>query len=250
MAPQIYSSGGPDAFRIRLNYAMSRPIELAPGLWRWTSRHPEWHPGHFGREVASYAARAGGDTLLIDPLLLGGAEEVHALIDRELGDRLSILVTIPYHVRSAEALWSRHRDRIETTIWGHPAVVKRLDDPGGFRPIEPGTRLPGGATAHRIGRPRRFEMPIHLSPHRALAFGDAVVAVDGELRLWSQEPVDERRARWYAERFAPTLAPLLELDPERILVTHGEPILGRGAAALAAALEAPPWHHRVAAGTA
>ena len=43
--------------------------ELTEGLWRWTARHPEWHPGEFGAEVASFAAQAGDDTLLIDPLL-------------------------------------------------------------------------------------------------------------------------------------------------------------------------------------
>jgi hypothetical protein len=230
--------------RSRLNEAVDQPRELAPGLWHWTARHPEWHPGDFGREVASYLVAAGADTLLIDPLLPHEPEPVLTMIDRVAGDRLSVLVTIPYHVRSAEAVRERRGGRGETAIWGHPAVAERLADASAFATIEPGAPLPGGATAHRIGRPRRYEMPIHLPSHRALAFGDAVVAVDGELRLWSQEQVDERRARWYAERFAPTLRPLLELDPERILVTHGEPVLADGAAALAAALDAPPWHPR------
>ena len=55
------------------------------GLWRWTARHPEWHPGEFGAEVACFAARAGDTTLLIDPLLpedAGAAEDVLAVIDR------------------------------------------------------------------------------------------------------------------------------------------------------------------------
>jgi hypothetical protein len=30
-------------------------IEIVPGIWRWTARHPEWHPGEFGAEVASFA---------------------------------------------------------------------------------------------------------------------------------------------------------------------------------------------------
>jgi glyoxylase-like metal-dependent hydrolase (beta-lactamase superfamily II) len=225
-----------------LNVGMGDPEELGPGLWRWTARHPEWHPGDFGAEVASYLVEAGADTLLIDPLLPDPADPVLALIDRVAADRLSVLVTIPYHVRSAEALRDRHPGEVE--IWGHPAVAKRLADRRGFRAMEPGATLPGGASAHPIGRPRRFEMPIHLPSHRALAFGDAVVAVDGELRVWSSERVDERRVRWYAERFAPTLRPLLDLDLERVLVTHGEPVRAGGGAALAAALDAPPWYHR------
>ena len=154
------------------------------------------------------------------------------------------LITIPYHVRSAEALWRRYREGARTEVWGHQAVAKRLADRSGFRPIEPGEVLPGGATAHAIERPRRYEQPLHLPSHRALAFGDAVVAVDGRLRLWAQDRVDERRAGWYAQRFAPTLRPLLELDVERVLVTHGEPVLAGAREALAAAFAAPPWYHR------
>lgn len=29
----------------------AKPKKLANGLWRWTERHREWHPGEFGREV-------------------------------------------------------------------------------------------------------------------------------------------------------------------------------------------------------
>ena len=65
---------------------------------------------------------------------------------------------------------------------------------------------------------------------------------EGDLRLWHFDPVDDKRIRWYRERFNPTLAPLLELDLERILVTHGEPVITDGSAALRAALQAPPWY--------
>ena len=45
--------------------------EIAPGIHRWTARHPEWHPGDWGAEVASFAVREPGRTLLIDPLVDG-----------------------------------------------------------------------------------------------------------------------------------------------------------------------------------
>jgi len=211
--------------------------ELAPGLWRWTLRHPEWHPGDFGAEVACFAARAGDDLLLIDPLVTD-----EAMLDPLVrGERVSILVSIPYHVRSAEAL----AERYDADVWGHPAVGKRLSKKRRLREIEPGAELPGGACAHAIGKPRRYEMPIHLPSHHALVFGDAVVTTpDGDLRVWSHEKVDRKRATWYAEHFAPTLEPLLGLGLERILVTHGEPVLSKGSAALEAALRAEPWYHR------
>ena len=166
-----------------------------------------------------------------------------AQLDAMAGRPVAILITVPYHTRSAEPL----RERYGATIHGHPAVTKRLRDTTGFSAIEPGAQLPGGARAFAIGKPRRHETPIHLPSHRALALGDAIVTTpEGELRMWHNERVDAARARWYRDVFAPTAAPLLELDLERILVTHGEPILHDGHAALAGALDAAPWYRALA----
>ena len=220
------------------------PEQLADGLWRWTARHPEWHPGEFGREVASYGLRAGDDAVLIDPLLPSDPGPVLELTDELVGDRLAILTTMPYHVRSSEELWRRYRDRADTAIWGHPAAAKRLEDRSGFRETEPGAELPAGVSAHAIGKPRRHEMPLYIPSHKALAFGDAVVEVQGELKVWATDLIDENKIRFHRERFNPTLEPLLELDVERVLVTHGEPILSGGREALSKALRAKPWHRR------
>jgi hypothetical protein len=218
------------------------PDAIADDLWRWTARHPEWHPGEFGKEVASFALRApGGDAILIDPLLPPEADDVLRLLDGIVGDRLDILITIPYHVRSSEELRRRYGPRATTTIWGHPACAKRLADDAGFRAFAAGDELPAGIEAHPIGKPRRHETPLYLPSHRALAFGDALAEVDGRLRVWADGKVDAKATRFYRERFNPTLEPLLELDVERVLVTHGQPILGDGRAALEAALRAKPW---------
>ena len=218
--------------------------ELTEGLWRWTARHPEWHPGEFGAEVACFAAQAGEDTLLIDPLLPPDPSSVLAVIDQNLANRLAILITVPYHVRSSEEIWQRYRKEAETTIHGHAACAKRLEDRSAFREIEPGAPLPGGATAHTIGRPRRHETPLHLPSHDALVFGDAVAESGGRLVVWTSERVDAKVERFYRERFNPTLEPLLELDFDSVLVTHGQPLLGGGKRALRKALDAKPWYHR------
>jgi glyoxylase-like metal-dependent hydrolase (beta-lactamase superfamily II) len=218
------------------------PEELAPGLWRWTARHPEWHPGRFGAEVASFALVAETDLLLIDPLLAGDATPVLDVLDRlARGHAVHVLVTIGYHVRSGEELRARYDGR----IWGPPNCASRLAEPARLEVLEPQAEGPGGAVAHTIGKPVRGERPLWLPSHRAVAFGDALVTTPaGDLRVWAQDPVDERRRRFYRDRFAPTLAPLLDLPVERVLVTHGAPILTDGAAALRRALEEPPWWHR------
>lgn len=211
------------------------------GIWRWAARHPEWHPRTaFGAEVACWLVHQSGGTVLVDPLLPAGDEELRAALDALVRGPVVVAVTIPYHVRDA----AEAARRWDGTIAGHAAVERRLPDGAPFRAVQPGDELPLGLTAHRIGNPVRQELPLLLPERRALAFGDAIVGVEGALRVWVERPVEERRMRWYRERLVPSLEPLLSLGAERILVTHGEPVLSRGGDALAAALAAPPWYHR------
>lgn len=225
--------------------AQADPVEVVPGLWSWAARHPEWHPGEFGAEVVSFGVRAGEDSLLIDPLLPEGAGGVAALIDRlSAARRIAILVTIPYHLRSAEPIRERWGDRVEVSIHGHRACRKRMSSERGFVELEPGTELPGGAVGYAIGKPRRFEHPLHLPSHDAVAFGDALAGTGGGLRMWSERPIDARHKRFYRERFAPTLGPLAELRPRHVLVGHGASAIGDGAEQLDRAIAAEPWYHR------
>jgi broad specificity phosphatase PhoE len=53
-----------------------------------------------------------------------------------------------------------------------------------------------------------------------------------------------KRRAWYRDRFVPTLEPLLALETESVLVTHGTAIAGGGREALREALAADPWHYR------
>lgn len=61
-----------------------------------------------------------------------------------------------------------------------------------------------------------------------------------ELRFWPRRRETERRRASYEQRLLPTLDALTRLDVERVLVTHGEPVLQNGASELAAALTRPP----------
>ena len=227
---------------------MGAPVEIDTSLWRWTARHPEWHPGEFGAEVGSYALRTRGDALLIDPLLPEDEAEREAVLDLidSMCDarRMGILITIPYHARSAEEIWTRVGDRLPTTIHGHAATAKRLRSRKAFKEIEPGKEMAGDAVGFEIGSPKRQETPIYLPSHAAIAFGDAVVGTADGLRMWAQKKLDNGHRRFYTDRFAPTLEPLLDLEVERVLVTHGPPMLKAGGAALADAIHGDPWYHR------
>ncbi|HEX8102587.1 MAG TPA: hypothetical protein VF533_08245, partial [Solirubrobacteraceae bacterium] len=128
--------------------------EVAPGVWRWSGRHPEWHPRTaFGSEVASWVLRTGDDTVVVDPLLGDGDA---ALLDPVASGRVLVAVTIPYHVRSAAEVAARYGGE----VLGHAAVARRLPAGTRFRAVSPGDDLPHGMVAFGIGSPPRQELPL------------------------------------------------------------------------------------------
>ncbi|HEY6758107.1 MAG TPA: hypothetical protein VI318_01410 [Baekduia sp.] len=215
--------------------------ELRPGLHRWTTRHPSWHPADaFGAEVACFALQTGdGALLLVDPLLPPDAADLLDELAAAAPSKTYIFITIGYHVRSAAAL----SERYGATIHGPETVRGRLDDDARFAVLTPDGN-PAGVKAYTIGRPRRSERPLLFPSHQALAFGDALVTTpDGDLRMWCHDEITPERRAFYRERFAPTLRPLVDAEPQAILSTHGAPILDGAAAALRAAAAGEPWYH-------
>lgn len=184
--------------------------DLGGDIWRWTLPHPEW--GTTTQVVHSYAVHAGGDTVLIDPLF-EDPEPLDALIE----GRVTVAITVPYHVRSA----AEAARRWDARVVGHPDLARR-----GLRVHE---RAPG-VTLHPI--PGHKERVVQVAD--ALAFGDRVIGAEGGLRIWDQSHIGDA----YRARLNGWLERLLELDFERVLTTHGEPVLKDGRAALKAALAA------------
>jgi glyoxylase-like metal-dependent hydrolase (beta-lactamase superfamily II) len=227
---------------------MSVTTEVVPGARRWTCPHPEYRTK--SEEVVSYVLTVGDATVLVDPLLPGEEDARRAPLLAELdalvgaARRLEVMVTIPYHARSAEVLFERYWGDVAARLWGNAAVAKRFawDTPLSEIPRgKAGTSSPiadGLAEAFTIGNPRRLETPLLFPDLKALAFGDAVVGMpDGGLRVWDQA---DGTPAWYRDRFLPTLQPLAKRDVETVLVTHGPPVARGGRRALRAALEAPP----------
>jgi glyoxylase-like metal-dependent hydrolase (beta-lactamase superfamily II) len=215
--------------------------QLSPGVYRWTAPHPEYRTS--AEEVACYALTAPEGLALVDPLLPDGpaGDALLRQLDglTRTAPRIDLLITIPYHTRSAEKLWRDWHETVETRIWGHPSVGKRFTDARTpLEHIDVGAPLGPLARAVAIGKPRRNETPLYFPSQRALAFGDTVVGMpDGSLRIWAQGRVEPT---WYKERFLPTLQPLMALDVAHVLVTHGPAVVGRGQEALRSALAAPP----------
>jgi glyoxylase-like metal-dependent hydrolase (beta-lactamase superfamily II) len=201
-------------------------LDVAPGLWVWRERHPDWAPDA-GWEplVASTCVESGGEVALLDPLAPPDeAREVWARLDA-LAPSL-VVVLKPDHVRDVDLFVRRYGARAHGPELFFPHDVPETE----LEPMYPGSELPGGLVALYDGRGRN-ETPLWLPEQRALVFADALIAPGGELRVWATP--------WHEARALPALEALLELPFELVIVSHGEPVHDR--AAYERALERPPW---------
>lgn len=204
--------------------------EIAPGLWRWTGYHEEWK-----EDVGSVYCETADGVVLIDPLVPPeDPERFWRALDRDLGRAggdVHVLVTVFWHTRSAAQMVERYRARVWAPARGKAAIARRagvVTDP--FAPDDP---LPGGIEASRTAR--AAEVVYWVPAHRTLVPGDVLLGDGaGGVRMCPRSWLPEGRS--HAD-LAESLRPLLELPVERVLVSHGEPVLEDGRAALAAALE-------------
>ena len=195
--------------------------ELRRGLWRWTAEHPEWdHAQHWGPDVGSVYAELPDAVVVVDPLVPAGEDErFWSALDRDverLGLPVRVLLTVHWHERSVAAVL----DRYDATLW---------------RPEEKGD-LPTGVQPEVVKGADWVEAMFFLEPHRALVTGDLLIGKNGGIELpieWF--PKAERE--WAERELKPELRERLGALPiELVVVSHGEPVLANGAAALDAAL--------------
>lgn len=197
-------------------------VRIDEGLWRWSSDHPEWTPGaDWDREVASVYLEGPDAIVLIDPLVPvdpAQAERFLAHLDADV-ERVRlpvvIVVTVSWHSRSAGDLAARY----------------------------PGARIVGagaeGAAPEGVVLlpvPAAEEVVVWIPGHRAVVPGDALLGdgAGGVRRCppgWLPDGSTDEALR-------EQLLPLLALDAERVLLSHGSPVLEGGHAALRAALRA------------
>ena len=193
-------------------------LEVAPGLHRWTAWHDHWE-----EDVGSLAVKTNDGLVLIDP------------IDppRELATPDHVLVTVYWHGRSSGELSAR---RVwASTRSNQPLKNRGIEVTDAFRA---GDELPGGIQAFQTAR--SAEVVYWLPDQRALVVGDVLLGAGAKPRPTS-DPLRLCPERWLGkgthEELRKTLRPLLDLPVERVLVSHGVPILSDGKHALAAALD-------------
>lgn len=196
------------------------PEEIVPGLLRWSAPHPEWverstpaGPDDWGQMVGSVLYEVPPVVVLIDPLLPtdGRAEFLAWLDERVAGRPVSILTTIRWHRRDRKELARRYAAGTSPRAWN--AI------PPGVQP-----------------RPLRGagEIVMWLPGAAALVCGDCLIAGGGRLSVCPESWLADQRVD--RQGLAALMLPLLELPIERVLVSHGEPVLHDGRAALSHAL--------------
>jgi hypothetical protein len=192
--------------------------ELAPGLWRWTARHPDAEedpkpgsPADWPPEVGSVAYVADDTLVLIDPLV---PDEVWPLLDALARDRrVLVLTTIGWHRRSREAVVARYDASTSRARKNLPSQVVPIP-------------LRGAG-----------ETMFWLPEVRALVPGDRLLGDGaGGVRVCPDSWLSYLRGSIDGSQLRTLLAPLLELPVERVLSSHGEPVLSGGHEALRRAL--------------
>jgi glyoxylase-like metal-dependent hydrolase (beta-lactamase superfamily II) len=185
-----------------------RVAELAPGLWRWTAPHPDWKArDDWEQEVGCVYYEAPAATVLIDPLVPPERDRFFEALDRDVERRqlpVAVLLTVQWHERSASELVERYA---------------AADQPPGC--VEP------------FAVPEVDETLWWLPEHGTLVAGDALVGARDGISVCPDSWLDERSS---PASIRAALAPLLDMPIERILVSHGAPVLTDGRAALARAL--------------
>jgi hypothetical protein len=199
--------------------------EIEDGLWRWTARHPDWVPGakagsadDWPREVGSIAVALPGALGLIDALVPEGAEGLWRWLDERVGEaggEVLALSTLKWHRRSRDAVVSRY----------------------GAKTSRAASALPEGIEPVPIRR--AGETMFWLSAHRALVPGDRLLGGEraGVLRLCPASWLEYLPSGISRTELARSLRPLLDLPVERVLTSHGPPVLRSGREAIARAIE-------------
>jgi hypothetical protein len=196
------------------------PVELAPGLWRWTAPHPDWSPDaapdspeDWDEQVGSVLFEAHDAVTLIDPLLPRRAREpfLGRLDEIVAGRPVSVLTTIRWHRRDREEIAARYAAH-STRTWN---------------------AVPAGV----VPRPLRGagETLYWLPAVATLVAGDRLLGDDqAGLRVCPESWLT--RVQIDRAGLARQLRRLVELPIERVLVSHGEPVMHDGRAALARAV--------------
>lgn len=187
------------------------------------------HPEEDSRR-ASHAIRGEDGVWVFDPLDGPGVEDRLS----ELGTVAGVAVLSNYHARDAGVFAERHGVSVHVPEW-MDRVVERVDGPIDRYAAPPGEWVGLGNSGITVRT---------VDPTTAWLEAIAYRGSDGTLLvpdMFSASPAvtvgDERLGCYFFHRFAPPRAAFADVDPERVLVGHGEGVSEDATGALESALD-------------
>ena len=189
-------------------------LRIDDGLWRWTVTHPDWKPGaEWDPEVGCVYWEGPDAVVLVDPQVPPPGpdrDRFFEALDRDVervGSPVVVLTTCRWHARSAEELSARYAGRAIS-----PANIATA-------------ALPARGAGDR--RPRRRRGRLLARGCRARSSRETALLGDdaGGVRMCPQSWLDSGGS---VASLRAELAPALSLAVERVLVSHGEPVLSGG----------------------
>jgi hypothetical protein len=196
--------------------------EIAPGLWHWKALRES-----IGSEVSSYYLLR--ERVLIDPMI---PPEGLGWFD-EHGRPEHLLLTNRHHDRDA---WELEND-FGCTVHCIRNGLHELEGRGAVVSFDFDDVLPGDVVAYEVDAICPDECALHAPAHRALACADGVVRrpADGPLSFVPDELMDEPERT--KARLRDAYRQLLDLEFDRLLLAHGNPIIDGAKDALYAFIE-------------
>lgn len=201
-------------------------VDLDERLAYWLEPHPAWKPNpEWPEDVLCVLVRGADTTVLVDPLVRDDLDPaawawLHEAIE-EAQRPVAILVTCPWHERSARAA----SERYGAPVWAPDRTLARLGD------VPRLTALPAGIQVFEPRGVDEGQVAFFVVPERTLVVAELFLGVGaGRLQL-SPSPATED-----LDAFLESMTELEQLGVERVLPGHGPPVVEDGAQAIALAL--------------
>ena len=201
-------------------------VQLSDRLTYWTAPHPHWRPNpEWPEQVGCVLYGAPDAVVLIDPLIRDDLDgSAWDWLDRAISAAdlpVAVLLTAPWHERSTRDVV----DRYAGVVWIDRGARGGVSDLPQLRALPPGISLfrPRGVDEGQVA--------FFIAPERTLVVADLFLGTGDGLQVCPSPTTRDMN------EFARSLRELQRLQPERVLVSHGQPIVQAGGAAIAEALD-------------
>jgi glyoxylase-like metal-dependent hydrolase (beta-lactamase superfamily II) len=200
-------------------------IEVTERVAYWTEQHPDWEPNpDWPEEVGCVLYEGLDSSVLIDPLIRDDLDaDAWSWLDAAVAAATTpvvVLLTAPWHERSTRDVVKRYTG----TVWADPVAHERMGD------LPRRESVPQGIEVFTLRGVDEGQVAFFIQAEQTLVVGDFLLGNADVLRVCASPATRDTRA------FLASLCELERLPVERVLVSHGAPVLRGGRDAISTAL--------------